>query len=426
MLVATMLLGMMPAVVGARAANPQAHANRGQPAAPAVANRLLREAGIDNRHGEGSDGGNLISDVARYMGRGADFAGVAKEDVDEYLKAVALFLQALGAEVGEHLFAAVLLSVEYSGAGCTFGSDAQDTLTLTFSNDVHFDGTQSIDFADAASIGTNVPDWSISGNVLTITASSEFSNPRPRIGDYVTGLAGVVDSIGNPVVVPSEGVRVDGDECEKVVLVSALYSGLDDTFGTAAADTLTLIFSDDVYFEGDRRVDFAVASSIGTSVPTWSISGNVLTITAAAEFLNPRPEVGDFVVGLAGVVSECGCPVVVAEGGVEVVQVSLSWAGVWDTVWDYDGGPGLNRTLVLDQDSAGQVTGTYDYEFSSSTLSGTLSGSVDGYVLTGFETEFGESYAIIFTMSPDGNSFTGVWFEGDTEAGYWNGTRQTD
>ena len=62
------------------------------PAAPAVAAALLDDAGIANRYGTGSNGGNYTSDVAAEMGPGTDFRGVAKEDVEAYECAVATFL----------------------------------------------------------------------------------------------------------------------------------------------------------------------------------------------------------------------------------------------------------------------------------------------------------------------------------------------
>lgn len=58
------------------------------PAAPAVANKLLKEAGIPNRVGEK----NLIALVAAMMDEDESFDGVEKDDVDEYKDAVEDFL----------------------------------------------------------------------------------------------------------------------------------------------------------------------------------------------------------------------------------------------------------------------------------------------------------------------------------------------
>jgi hypothetical protein len=58
------------------------------PAAPAVANKLLKEAGIPNRVGEK----NLIALVAAMMDEDESFDSVEKDDVDEYKDAVEDFL----------------------------------------------------------------------------------------------------------------------------------------------------------------------------------------------------------------------------------------------------------------------------------------------------------------------------------------------
>ncbi|RQD84297.1 DUF1565 domain-containing protein [Methanosalsum natronophilum] len=110
-LVATMMT--LSLAVGVAVANPGQgqgppdHAqnnNRGGagedcPAAPAVAAKLLSEAGVNHRYGEGPDGGNYVSDVAREMGPGTDFDGVEKCDEDAYREAVAEFLVEQGADV---------------------------------------------------------------------------------------------------------------------------------------------------------------------------------------------------------------------------------------------------------------------------------------------------------------------------------------
>lgn len=74
-------------------------------AAPAVAGLLLEEAGIDNRYGQGRDGGNFIRDVAHEMGshindeNGTDFWGISKCDVEAYKIAVGAFLLRQGASI---------------------------------------------------------------------------------------------------------------------------------------------------------------------------------------------------------------------------------------------------------------------------------------------------------------------------------------
>jgi hypothetical protein len=66
------------------------------PAAPAVAAKLLHDAGVNPRYGQGKDGGNCISNVALHMGPGTDFDGEEKSDVAAYEAAVRAFLNGSG------------------------------------------------------------------------------------------------------------------------------------------------------------------------------------------------------------------------------------------------------------------------------------------------------------------------------------------
>jgi len=112
-----------------------------------------------------------------------------------------------------------LESVVYEGICNEFGSHEGETLSLVFLNDVHIDGEDQTDaetyvhFEEASSLGhnSNYVNYTAEDNVLTITVveGGTFGNPRPEVGDFVTGLDGIVDGIGNPVVVPEEGVEVE-------------------------------------------------------------------------------------------------------------------------------------------------------------------------------------------------------------------------
>jgi hypothetical protein len=101
--------------------------------------------------------------------------------------------------------------------------------------------------------------------------------------------------------------------------------------------------------------------------------------------------------------------------------VDLNWSGTWDTNWG---------TMHLTQ-SLGKVTGTYDYD--DGKIEGYISKNLSGNILVGTWSEY-PSYAppddagdIEFTMSSDGNSFTGQWRYGSSGDWYgdWNGTRIT-
>lgn len=70
------------------------------PAAPAVANAILKEFGVSHRyHISGKLYGNYISDVAKMMENGATFKGVSKDDVAAYKSAVMAYLIEKGAIV---------------------------------------------------------------------------------------------------------------------------------------------------------------------------------------------------------------------------------------------------------------------------------------------------------------------------------------
>lgn len=59
------------------------------PAAPAIANKLLKEMDMANRY----RGTNLISEVAKFMGPNTDFDGESKLDAEEYEEAIKTFLE---------------------------------------------------------------------------------------------------------------------------------------------------------------------------------------------------------------------------------------------------------------------------------------------------------------------------------------------
>jgi len=59
------------------------------PAAPAVANKILKELGVSNRY----MGSNLISEVAKKMGPNTEFNGVLKTDADDYEDEIREFLE---------------------------------------------------------------------------------------------------------------------------------------------------------------------------------------------------------------------------------------------------------------------------------------------------------------------------------------------
>ena len=188
------------------------------PAAPAVAGLLLEAVGLDNRYGTGRDGGNYIADVAHEMGPETDFHGVDKCDIENYRIEIAKFLILKGATEVEVLFEAELESVVYEGTCNKFGSHLGETITLTFSNNVAILNDDQalaetkVFFMYAYRLGYNdsYMIYTAEGNQVTITVVGIFGGPRPEVGDFVTGLNGIVDVLENSVIVPAGGVIVEG------------------------------------------------------------------------------------------------------------------------------------------------------------------------------------------------------------------------
>lgn len=113
-------------------------------------------------------------------------------------------------------------------------------------------------------------------------------------------------------------------------------------------------------------------------------------------------------------------PVIKASDAAQVfVCVKPDFSGEWDAIWDYYGHPGYETQMTLAQDSEGNVAGTYTYDSNI----GTIQGIVVGRVLTGTWDENGLSGELEFTLSCDGQSFAGIWFDDGVEQGYWNGVQ---
>ena len=89
------------------------------------------------------------------------------------------------------------------------------------------------------------------------------------------------------------------------------------------------------------------------------------------------------------------------------VAADLNWTGSWDTHWR-DGG----ARLTLKQDGA-RVTGTYPL------YDGEIEGTVDGGQLEGRWSQGTRSGEFLFSMAPDGTSFTGRYDNGE----WWTGGR---
>ena len=243
------------------------------PAAPAVAGLLLEAVGIDNRYGTGRDGGNFIADVAHEMGPETDLRSVDKCDIENYRIEIAKFLIEKGADVAA-LFEAELESVVYEGTCNTFGTNAGETMTFTFSNDVVLDPdlipwpTPIVYFDVVSAIGTGPLLWTAEGNQVVITTTGTFNTPRPDVGDRVTGLAGIVDTIGFNVIVPAGGVEIEG-----IVTYDLLGDWMMDLYTSAATFVDRFVVIDT--FEDGVITGFFGIGYDSTGAPTGEITGTV-------------------------------------------------------------------------------------------------------------------------------------------------------
>jgi hypothetical protein len=116
-----------------------------------------------------------------------------------------------------------------------------------------------------------------------------------------------------------------------------------------------------------------------------------------------------------------------AEGGSSQTVASSEPApgAVWEGLWQTNFGP-IGFAMVEGEPSL--IAGAYEYAMDGRTISGTLLGTVQGNTLdVTWEDEpggLGSGHAR-FTLSADGQSFTGTWGRGDsyTDGGEWSGSR---
>ena len=115
-----------------------------------------------------------------------------------------------------------------------------------------------------------------------------------------------------------------------------------------------------------------------------------------------------------------------AEGSSSQTGASQPAPGaVWEGLWQTNFGP-IGFAMVEGQPSL--IAGAYEYAMEGRTISGTLLGTVQGHTLdVNWEDEpggLGSGHAR-FTLSADGQSFTGTWGRGDSysDGGEWSGSR---
>lgn len=161
----------------------------------------------------------------------------------------------------------VLESVEYEGTCSLFGSHIGDKMTFTFSNDIEKDDKVIVYFLDSQEFKETwgKATYKIDGDELIVTVNNKWTKPRPEVGDYVVDLEGLVDSVGNDVVVPNGGVKIiqTGGEC----LIETVEVG---SKGDTYYSDYKLSYGQDYRLEASGTYRFANWGSYGIADPAWN------------------------------------------------------------------------------------------------------------------------------------------------------------
>lgn len=165
-----------------------------------------------------------------------------------------------------------LKTAVYEGYCDTFGTGADETLTFTFTNDVVCTRDYPHVIMDGVStIGTGPLTWKFKDNIVTITSTGAFKTPRPKIGDIVKGFNYITDTLGNPVLVPVEGIEIEGK-----ILVPSWTGTWDTMFDSLYPTTLTLT-QDGNSYTGNYSYEYdgsLVEGNVWGSIDGLVLSGN--------------------------------------------------------------------------------------------------------------------------------------------------------
>ena len=136
--------------------------------------------------------------------------------------------------------------------------------------------------------------YTAEGNQVTITVVGIFGGPRPEVGDFVIGLSGIVDAVGNPVIVPDDGVEVEG-----IVTYDLLGDWMMDLY---VGDTLNPRFIIiDTFVSGDVTGFLGVGYDPEEN-PTGDITGTVVgqSINMSYEYYY-----SDYTATFEGTIEDC-------------------------------------------------------------------------------------------------------------------------
>ena len=212
-------------------------------------------------------------------------------------------------------------------------------------------------------------------------------------GALVLGVMGLAWALGPGASEAQQGTMHNCPPAGKWSI--AVWEGAS---GTAAADALAACGTDAV----------AAAYALDPQTAAWS-----RWFAGKPEVSNLPPLAdmqGVLALGAVGAPPPASTPTPAATSPMPL----STWTGVWDTDWG---------TMELTQ-SDGSVTGTYEHD------QGQIQGTVQGNKLIGTWSEY-PSYAppddagdFEFTLSPDGNSFSGRWrYDSEGDWSEWTATR---
>lgn len=208
-------------------------------------------------------------------------------------------------------------------------------------------------------------------------------------------------------------------------LLSVVYEGICNTFGTHAGETMTFTFSNEVVLNPAAIphptpiVYFDGISAIGTGPLNWTAEDNQVVITTTGKFITPRPEVGDIVNDLAGIFDVLGNEVIVPVGGLEIEGiVTYDLVGGWKMDMYTSDTSFVDRFVLIDTYIDGNIEGFFGVGYDSNgSATGEITGTVAGqsisftYDRVGYEDPGYEAY------------FEGTIEDCDFISGTWNDNR---
>jgi len=157
--------------------------------------------------------------------------------------------------------------------------------------------------------------------VMPPAVSAAFGAALEHLGFY---LEGEDSGATRAAILGWKDILEFWNENKYAELLSVVYEGEGDLFGSHIGDKLTFTFSNDVFITDDIEIDRTGPTSEGYlrlhkhPYMDFGVSGNVLTVTVNTAFSSPRILDMRPVEEITGLYDVVGNPVVVPDGGVWV------------------------------------------------------------------------------------------------------------